>query len=306
MYGLQEPPESWKVCKLNVIFKKGDATLPKNYRPISIIPVMSKVFSTLIYLRIQGAIDGQLSDEQYGFRRGRGCSDAVHVLRMVVEKSAEWGEELWVAALDVEKAFDRVHHTALFDCLMDACIGWEVLSSLRRLYSGMRAYVSISPGTDSRAFNIERGVRQGDPLSPLLFNLVMKRVLQDVREVWDRRGYGTNVGQRLSGQRLTHCAFADDMTLMARSWTSMKRMLSMVQKSLTSFGLTLHPSKCKVQTNRGTNFPRGATNIEEGFEWKFSLRMQAFLYWALFYFWMTRPNVRSSTELQQVGGCFWE
>jgi len=62
MYGLQEPPESWKVCKLNVIFKKGDATLPKNYRPISIIPVMSKVFSTLFYLRIQGAIDGQRSD----------------------------------------------------------------------------------------------------------------------------------------------------------------------------------------------------------------------------------------------------
>ena len=49
--------------------------------------------------------------------RGRRCSDAVHVLRMVVEKSAEWGEGLWVAALDVEKTFERVHHAALFDCL---------------------------------------------------------------------------------------------------------------------------------------------------------------------------------------------
>ena len=119
----QAPPENWKVVKLKVIFKKGDATLPKNYRPISIIPVMSKIFSTILYLRIQDAIDGQLSDEQYGFRRGRGCADAVHVLRMLVEKSAEWGEELWVAALDVEKAFDRVHHTALFHCRVDAGIG---------------------------------------------------------------------------------------------------------------------------------------------------------------------------------------
>ena len=68
------------------------------------------------------------------------------------------------------------------------------------------------------------------------------------------------------GHRLTHCAFADDMTLIARNWTSMKRMLAMVRRSLAQFGLTLHPSKCKVQTNRIVHFPRGATHIEEGFE----------------------------------------
>ena len=151
-----------------------------------------------------------MSDEQYGFRRGRGCSDAIHVLRMVIEKSAEWGEDLWIAALDVEKAFDRVHHSALFDAILEAGVEWEAISSLKRLYAGTRAYVNLWTGVDSRAFDIERGVRQGDPLSPLLFNLVMKRVLDDVLPVWRKRGYGTNVGMTLQGQRLTHCAFADD------------------------------------------------------------------------------------------------
>ena len=184
---------------------------------------------------------------------------------MVVEKSAEWGEELWIAALDVEKAFDRVHHTALFEALLQTGINWGVISSLRKLYSDMKAYVNLWPGADSRVFNIERGVRQGDPLSPLLFNLVMKNVLGDVLPVWGRRGYGTNVGSTVRGQRLTHCSFADDMTLIARSWLSMKRMLVMVRDSLAKFGLTLHPSKCQVQTNLGQEVPRGLTTIEEGF-----------------------------------------
>ena len=47
----------------------------------------------------------------------RGCDDALHILRMVVEKSNEWGEDLWVAALDAEKAFDKVSHEALFTAL---------------------------------------------------------------------------------------------------------------------------------------------------------------------------------------------
>ena len=56
--------------------------------------------------RIDGLLEQSQIDTQYGNRKGRGCSDAVHVLRMIVEKSAEWGEDLWLAAVDVEKAFD--------------------------------------------------------------------------------------------------------------------------------------------------------------------------------------------------------
>ena len=163
--------------------------------------------SSILYLRIQGAIDEQLFDEQYGFRTGRGCSDAVHVLRMVVEKSNEWGEELWVAALDAEKAFDRVHHSELFEALVESGVDYGVVLSLKLLYTDMTAYVNLCPGVESRVFNIERGVRQGDPLSPLLFNLVIRNVMRDLLPTWTRRGYRTNVGSTLPGQRLTYCAF---------------------------------------------------------------------------------------------------
>ena len=141
--GSLQPPAEWKLTKLKLLFKKNDPRLPENYRPISIIPGMAKLFSIVLYATIVDNIEKQLSEEQFGFRQGRGCADAVHVMRMVVEKSAEWGEELWVAALDVEKAFDRVHRSVPFDALLKCDVDAHVGSALRRMYCELSGYVVV-------------------------------------------------------------------------------------------------------------------------------------------------------------------
>ena len=265
LYGRMETPAEWKIARLSVIFKKGDPKEPRNYRPISIIPVMAKLFSIVLYARMRDLVDSQLTEEQFGFRRGRGCDDVVHILHMVIEKSLEWGEELWMATLDVEKAFDKVYHDELFEALLGGGVDVLIVSSLRKLYRGMQAYVQLWPGVDSRRLEVQRGVRQGDPLSPVLFNLVITQVLKEVDPIWQRRGYGTEVGRDPKGRRLTHVAFADDMTLMARSWTSLKRMVTSLREALRKRGLELHPSKCKAQTNSPESKERGSIQIMPDF-----------------------------------------
>ena len=84
-------PASWKRGKLIVLFKKGDRALPKNYRPIAIIPVLAKLYSMLILSRIQHK-DEKLPVEQAGFRKNMGCADHVHTVRIVAEKCKEWGQ----------------------------------------------------------------------------------------------------------------------------------------------------------------------------------------------------------------------
>ena len=263
--GERIPPDSWRLTTIKVLFKKGEPDLPKNYRPISIIPVLAKLFSTILYRRIQPLVDEQLAQEQYGFRPGRGCVDAVHVLRMVVEKSSEWGEPLFIAALDVEKAFDRVHHKDLFEALLTCGAGVRLITTLRTFYAGLQARVRLWDGAESRIFDVQRGVRQGDPLSTLLFNLVLNEALAEARVVWDRRSYGTEVGRPVSGARLTHVAFADDCTLVAKTWTSLSRMILTLREALLKRGLSLHPSKCQAQTNIEDWNRRGSIAIADNF-----------------------------------------
>ena len=73
----------------------------------------------LILLRIGKQVDEHLPVEQTGFRPGMGCADHIHTVRMVAEKSREWGQTVWAASLDLEKAFDKVFFDAVLDSLTD-------------------------------------------------------------------------------------------------------------------------------------------------------------------------------------------
>ena len=116
-------PEEWCISRLTVLFKKGDPELPKNYRPIAIVPVLSKLFSGVLLARIRDTLNALQPEEHAGFRADYSCSDIVHFLRLIAEKAQEWGVPVWVASLDLEKAFDKVSHASVLRCLHEAGVG---------------------------------------------------------------------------------------------------------------------------------------------------------------------------------------
>jgi hypothetical protein len=259
------PPNAWKTSRLSVVLKTGDCYMPKNYKPISITPVMAKLYSTVLLARLEGIIESTQIDTQFGNRKGRGCSDAVHVLRIVAEKSAEWRETLWYAAVDVEKAFDRLHHLQILDALRNEDVDSDLVAAIQSMYVGLRGYVQLWRGSSSREFSVGRGVRQGDPLSPILLGLVMKNVLKKLDCRWQGQGFGTNVGQdAVSQSRLTHIEFVDDVTVIARSWSSMRQMFLDLRGELAKYGLSLHPTKCNAQTNIENWDCRGIVELGDG------------------------------------------
>ena len=110
-----------------------------SYRPIAIVRVLYKLAATVLLKRIQEKLDCLQPEEQARFRATYSCSDVVHTLRQVAEKAHDWGLNVWVASLDLEKAIDKVLHANVDDSLRNTCVDSSIISFLVNLYSNQLA-----------------------------------------------------------------------------------------------------------------------------------------------------------------------
>ena len=257
--GNMEPPASWSHSVISVIHKSGDATQPQNYRPISIIPMLYKLFSKLLYRRLYPILDGAQCKDQAGFRKNYSTIDHTFVFSMLYEKSEEFNLNTWIAAIDFKKAFDSIDQEYLWKALKEQNVPSGCIRILRSLYAGQSAQVK----TDvlSRNFGIHRGTKQGDPLSSLLFNALLERVMTKVKPSFVEKKYGVQMGlgsaDSKNETRLTNLRFADDVLVVGSSLKQVTEMLQLLQAETGKCGLELHPEKTKIisSTNR-QNRPR--------------------------------------------------
>ena len=120
---------------------------------------LCKLYSAVLLRRISDKLETFRTPEEMGFRKAYSCSDLVHTLRMISEKSVEWGIAVWAASVDLEKAFDRVLHQAVIEGLRQATIDEATIQAIRQLYLTQFAYIHFGTNMDSRKFSIFRGVR---------------------------------------------------------------------------------------------------------------------------------------------------
>jgi hypothetical protein len=108
-----QTPDAWKTSRIKVLYKKGDQKLPENYRPITLLKILYKLFSRMINGRVQSVLDRAQPVDQAGFRPGFGVDD--HLLTMVlpIERAMEFNCPLWLCTVDFTKAFDTVSHESV-------------------------------------------------------------------------------------------------------------------------------------------------------------------------------------------------
>src|SRR4051812_30850984 len=117
--------------------------------------------------RIEAKAKYLLGRNHFGFRKGCGTRDAVGVMKTTCERSLEYGNVVYICFVDFEKAFDRVNWVKMFEILKSLHIDWRDKRLLQDLYMKQEAVVRVADG-DSNPGVMERGVRQGCPISPLL------------------------------------------------------------------------------------------------------------------------------------------
>ena len=165
-------PDDWARSTICPIHKKGTMTDPNNYRGISLINCIGKVFSSILSTRIKHYLDltSRIGSELAGFRKGYGCEDHTFSLTKILSLYLANGKRVYATFLDYEKAFDLVDRSILWKKLLDHNINGKIFNVIRGLYSKTEAYVRVG-NSYSSFFKCEVGVRQGDNLSPLLFTI---------------------------------------------------------------------------------------------------------------------------------------
>src|SRR5580693_4153682 len=148
--------------------KMGNVNDTGNYRGITLIPVISKLFETILLELIAPYLI--IDDLQFGFRKGLGCSNAIFLLNETIDYFVSRGSSIFIASLDFKKAFDKVCHYKLFTVLIKAKIPNWIIVILVDWYKKLDVAVKWK-GTLSRHFDVTSGVRHGSVISPSLFNI---------------------------------------------------------------------------------------------------------------------------------------
>src|SRR5207244_8784439 len=118
---------------------------------------------------------------QFGFRAGKSTTDVLFIVRQMQEKFLEKKKELWIAFIDLEKAFDRVPREVVWRALRKRGVGEWLINVIKSMYEGATIAVKFKEG-ESAEFEVKVGVHQGSVLSPLLFIIVMDTLPEEFRE----------------------------------------------------------------------------------------------------------------------------
>ena len=170
-------------------------------------------------------MNGELSDVQAGFRKGRGTRDQIASIWWIIEKAREFQKNICFYFIDYAKIFDCVDHNKLWKILKEMGIPDHLTCLLRSLYAGQEAIVRTGHGTTDW-FQIGKGVRQGvrqGILSPCLFNLHAKYITRNAGL------YKAQTGIKITGRNINHLRYADDTALMAESKEELKSFLMKVR-----------------------------------------------------------------------------
>ena len=165
-------PEVWTKGFIVPIFKKkGSRENPDNYRGITILSCMGKLFTTILNTRINDFLEsyGILGEEQAGFRKTYGTNDHLFNLKCLVDLFLFKKKKLFCAFIDYKKAFDSVDRAALWHKLLRSSIDGKIFTLIRNMYAQTKSCIKFD-GCNSEFFISGVGVRQGENLSPILFS----------------------------------------------------------------------------------------------------------------------------------------
>lgn len=252
------PIENFADGVITLIPKNGRAKDLVNFRPISLLNTDYKIFTKLIANRISPNIGEVIEEGQTAVVPGKSCVDNLDIMRTLVIKAQQYKTmKFALLSVDLEKAFDVVNHNRLWEILEKFGLPHPIITVIKRLYADAASRVLVK-GSLTKSIRIKRSVRQGCPLSMILFVLYIEPVIRQI--------YAEIRGILIDNRFIKIKAFADDITIIIRSDEEFDLVLKIIDSYSLSAGIKLNFKKSNYI--RFNNCKLGPQQISEGNELK--------------------------------------
>ena len=260
-------PTSWGHTKLTALWKgaaKGSSKDPKAYRGLQVGSSLCKMLVIILLNRLKEWYDGQLLDQQQGFRSGRGTADGIYVTKRVQQVTDRMKTEAYVLFVDLSAAFDHVNRDWLFKSIklrFPEGTDHHAFDLLESLYSNTTTALAETP---DNKFQLSSGVRQGGPESPFLYNLYMDFVMRTFMDECKAEGvefldFNYRVRDEARDTTMTRSdksykgrhtvdwsGYADDLELFFKNQQHLQRALIILDRVFTRYHLKINVGKTKT------------------------------------------------------------
>ena len=232
-----EMSSSQRKAVINLIEKQGkDRKLIENWRPISLINVDAKIISKVIAVRVKNVLPNIIHHNQTGYVKDRYIGETVRSIFDIMEFTDTENTPDILIFIDFKKAFDTVEWHYLFDCLKAFNFGPDLINWVKTFYRNIESCV-INNGLTSDYFTLARGVRQGDPLSPYLFLLVIETLAISIRKNPEIEGI------KIGNNETKVLQYADDTTAVLSNLDSANALFQQLDLFKNLCGLEINSSK---------------------------------------------------------------
>ena len=240
-----------------LIAKNRETANPKNYRPITCLNIMYKIYTALMAGKTYKYLEGAklLPIEQKGCRKGtKGCLDQLLISKIVIEDCKKKKKNLSIAWLDYQKAFDSMPHSWIIHALEIMGVHPNIVNACKNMMEHLSTVIQLRGNTDTiitSEIKIRRGIYQGDAFSPLLFCVGLIPLSKRLNNM--NNGYDIKAGHK----QLTHLLYMDDLKLFSSSDEKLQNQLKTVKEFSDDIGMKFGLDKCAKVTFTAGKYSHG-------------------------------------------------
>ena len=271
-------PSDWVKGNIIPLYKnKGSKMDPANYRPITLLSCVGKLFTSILYHRLSTFLEENkiLNETQSGFRKEYSTIDNIFTLHGLIEYFKSKKSKLYCCFVDFTKAFDSVWRDGLWQKLLTHGIQGKTFDIIKNMYNEIKSCVTVN-GCSSGFFKCQQGVRQGENLSPLLFSVYLND-LDYFMHTSGCKGIEVNIHDHeyIIFLILFVILYADDTLVLSDNPKDFQDMLNVFNEYCKRWKLNINIDKTKAMIfgdyarNRAISFNIAGNEIEIIKEFKY-------------------------------------